>query len=79
VTASRLKAEGVVRGIPDLYIPAWSLWVEMKRSKGGSVSPDQKAMMEYLKSYCRHTVMVTKGADDAINQIETFVQRLQKW
>ena len=79
MTASRLKAEGVVRGIPDLYIPAWSLWVEMKRSKGGSVSPDQKAMMEYLKSYCRHTVMVTKGADDAINQIETFVQRLQKW
>lgn len=79
VTASRLKAEGLVRGIPDLYVPAWSLWIEMKRSQGGSLSPDQKAMIEYLKSYCKHTVMVAKGANDAIDQIEYFVQRLEKW
>ena len=40
--ATRLKAEGVTRGIPDLYIPACNLWVEMKRATGGRLSPDQK-------------------------------------
>jgi hypothetical protein len=79
VTASRLKAEGVVKGIPDLYIPAWNLWVEMKRIKGGSVSADQKSMMEYLEKYCRHQTIVAKGSDHAKEQIADFVQRLEKW
>jgi hypothetical protein len=79
VTASRLKAEGVVKGIPDLYIPAWNLWVEMKRTKGGSVSPDQKSMMSYLEKYCRHQTIVAKGSDHAKEQIAHFVQRLEKW
>ncbi len=79
VTASRLKAEGVVKGIPDLYIPAWNLWVEMKRTKGGSVSADQKSMMEYLTKYCRHQTIVAKGSEDAKKQIAHFVQRLEKW
>jgi len=79
VTASRLKAEGVVKGIPDLYIPAWNLWVEMKRTKGGSVSADQKSMMSYLEKYCRHQAIVAKGSDHAKEQIEHFVQRLEKW
>ena len=78
-TANRLKAEGVVKGIPDLYIPAWNLWVEMKRTKGGSVSPDQKSMMEYLTKYCRHQTMVAKGSEDAKSQILDFVQRHEKW
>ena len=38
--ATRLKAEGVTRGIPDLYIPACNLWVEMKRATGGRLSPE---------------------------------------
>ncbi len=79
VTASRLKAEGVVKGIPDLYIPAWNLWVEMKRTKGGSVSADQKSMMAYLEKYCRHQTIVAKGSDHAQEQIAHFVQRLEKW
>ena len=29
--ALKLKLEGVVRGVPDLYIPAWRTWIEMKR------------------------------------------------
>ena len=40
--AKRLKAEGVVRGVPDLYVPTWNLWIEMKRASGGRLSPDQK-------------------------------------
>lgn len=48
--AGRLKAEGVSKGVPDLYIPAWRVWVEMKRQKGGAVSPEQKDWHKYLES-----------------------------
>ena len=71
-TAGRLKAEGVSSGVPDLCIPAWRLWVEMKRTKGGSVSPEQKDWIKYLEDvgYC---VKVCKGAEDAKKQIQAFV------
>jgi hypothetical protein len=70
-TAGRLKAEGVSSGVPDLCIPAWRLWVEMKRTKGGSVSPEQKDWIKYLEDvgYC---VKVCKGAEDAKKQIQAF-------
>ncbi|MBT4079760.1 MAG: VRR-NUC domain-containing protein [Gammaproteobacteria bacterium] len=63
-TAMRLKAEGVSSGVPDLYIPAWKVWVEMKRTKGGSVSVNQKDWIVYLESI-GDTVAVCKGADQA--------------
>jgi len=66
--AKRLKAEGVVRGIPDLFIPQWNLWVEMKRESGGRLSPDQKSMITYLESI-GNTVIIGKGAADASKQI----------
>ena len=36
-TAAKLKVEGVSAGVPDLCIPAWGMWIEMKRQKGGRV------------------------------------------
>jgi len=66
--AKRLKAEGVVRGIPDLFIPQWTLWVEMKRISGGRLSPEQKAMIQYLEGLGQK-VIVAKGAADASKQI----------
>lgn len=70
-TAGRLKAEGVVSGVPDLFVPAWRLWVEMKRTKGGSLSPEQKDWIAYLQEvgYC---AIVCKGAEDAKRQISAF-------
>ncbi|MFI3270839.1 MAG: VRR-NUC domain-containing protein, partial [Pseudomonadota bacterium] len=51
--ASKLKAEGVKAGIPDLFLPVprgelHGLYIEMK-AQGGKVSPAQKAMMKALK------------------------------
>jgi len=66
--ATRLKVEGVVRGIPDLHIPAWGVWIEMKRTKGGRLSPEQVAMIEYLEGI-GHTVIVGRGFEDAKEQI----------
>ena len=70
--AKRLKAEGVVRGVPDLYVPAWNLWIEMKRQKGGSLSREQKEMIEYLHGI-GHTVIVGRGAADASSQVLEFI------
>ena len=71
--AKRLKMEGVVRGVPDLFVPAWNLWIEMKRVSGGKLSPDQKQMIEYLEG-ARHTVIVAKGATDASQQVLKFME-----
>ena len=70
-TAGRLKAEGVASGVPDLFVPAGRLWIEMKRIKGGSLSPEQKDWIKYLESvgFC---CIVGKGAEDAKRQISAF-------
>ena len=68
-TASRLKVEGVVAGIPDLFVPEWSLWIEMKRVKGGRLSPAQVERIEYLTASCGHEVIVGAGFEDAREKI----------
>jgi len=75
--AKRLKAEGVVRGIPDLYIPEWNVWVEMKRVTGGRLSPDQKGIITYLENI-GHKVIVGKGAGDASKQVLEYLKLKQE-
>lgn len=65
-----LKAEGVSPGLPDLFVPEWLLWVEMKREAGGIVSPVQRDWIEYLEGI-GHRVIVGKGFEDAKRQIES--------
>lgn len=74
--AKRLKAEGVVRGVPDLFIPEWRLWVEMKRSKGGRLSPEQKEMITYLE-IIGHKTIVGNGAEDASKQVLEWLGSLK--
>lgn len=76
-TASKLKAEGVRAGVPDLFLPVASrgvhgLWVELKRAKGGRVSPEQEGWAKALieQGYC---VVVCYGADEAIQQIRGYL------
>ena len=63
-----LKAEGVQAGVPDLFVPKWLLWVEMKREAGGVVSPVQREWISYLESI-GHRVIVGRGFEDAKRQI----------
>lgn len=62
--AGRLKAEGVTPGVPDLFIPALGLFIEMKRTQGGSVSAEQKRVMAALE-LCGYQCAVCKGCDAA--------------
>lgn len=70
--AAKMKATGTVKGIPDLHVPAWLLWIEMKRQNGGTVSPDQKEKMAYLQSI-GHTCMVCAGNEIAQQMTRAFV------
>ena len=66
--AAKMKATGVSSGVPDLFIPAWRVWIEMKREKGGTVSADQKEWIAYLEE-CGYRCFVARGAEDAKRQI----------
>lgn len=68
-TAIKAKKEGLSSGFPDLMIPAWNCYIEMKRQKGGVLSPEQKEWHQYLEDHCDAVVIVAKGCDDAIRQI----------
>jgi hypothetical protein len=65
---ANLKAEGVSAGVPDLVVPAWLLWVEMKREAGGTVSPSQRDWISYLESI-GHQVIIGMGFEDARQQV----------
>ena len=70
---ARLKAEGVSAGVPDLFIPAWNVWIEMKRSKGGRTSDKQKDWLAYLETV-GHEVYVCAGFEAAKKTIQ-LIQR----
>jgi hypothetical protein len=69
--ARRLVAEGVVAGIPDLFVPEWRLWIEMKRTHGGVVSQAQRRIAERLESW-GYTVIFGAGAADASRKVLEF-------
>lgn len=71
--AMKLKLGGVSAGVPDLCIPAWHLWIEMKKLKGGILSKDQKSWIEYLEG-CGDSVIVGRGCEDAKRQVLLFLQ-----
>jgi hypothetical protein len=72
-----LKLEGWNRGVPDYIIVLPHnevLWVELKRTKGSTVSTEQKAWIEALNwpggnSHAR----ACKGFDEARAFIDTYI------
>jgi hypothetical protein len=70
-TAAKLKVEGVSAGVPDLYVPAWKLWIEMKRAKGGVVDKLQKDWHDYLTKIGDKAI-VCRGAEEAKRMISVI-------
>jgi hypothetical protein len=70
--AKRLKAEGVVAGVPDLHVPEWRLWIEMKRATGGRLSADQAEIIRHLQDI-GYTVIVGHGAREASAKVLEFI------
>ena len=72
-----LKATGATAGVPDLFLPVptsqyHGLFIEMKRTKGGKVSPEQKEWLEYLNS-AGYRAVVCKGFLEAKAVIESYL------
>ena len=70
-------ALGVRKGVPDLLMPVpmhgyHSLWIEMKRSGGGTVSREQRAWVEALNKM-GHRAVVCHGADEAIAELSKYM------
>jgi len=76
VVAVKLKKEGVKKGVPDLFVPKWKLYIEIKKQKGGVVTKDQKEVIEILES-SGYTVFICNGCDEAIKKVEQFVGSMQ--
>lgn len=77
IVASRLKAEGVRAGVPDLFLAvargdAHGLFIEMKKPKGGRVSGKQYEVMSTLSDQGYQTT-VCHGWLDAKATIETYL------
>lgn len=80
----QLHKQGCLNGIPDLCLPVpshhsdgnihyLSLWLEMKRTKGGVLSPEQEWCMTQLRFY-GHRVEVCPGAKSAIAVLEDYLR-----
>jgi hypothetical protein len=77
-TAVKLKKEGVLAGVPDLFlmIPMngyHGLWIEMK-VKGGRVSDSQKQFMG-AATLMGYPAIVCYGFDEAKNAINNYLRK----
>lgn len=77
ITAARLKAEGVQRGIPDLCLPVarggfHGLYIEMKTATGRA-TPEQRDWLTWLagEGYC---VAICHGWRSAVAQLTAYLQ-----
>jgi hypothetical protein len=83
----KMKAEGVKRGVPDIFlpVPSWGrytnegkvdwyhgLFIEMKRRKRGSLSKYQKEWIEKLREQ-GYRVEVCKGWEEAIEVLKDYL------
>lgn len=75
IVAKKMKAEGVLRGVPDLFVPQWKIWIEMKKDKTQKPSQVQLEMMNHLESI-DYTTIVAFGCDDAISKIKRFFEHV---
>ena len=79
IVASKLKAEGVLSGVPDLHIPIakkgfHGLYIELKNGKIGKVSDNQKTIMEKLQSE-GYQCEVCRSFDEFRNVVDYYMNQ----
>ena len=77
ITGARLKAEGVVAGVPDIFLAVprqgfHGLYVELKRQKGGSLESSQEDIIARLRQ-AGYRVEVCMGWWEAREVIENYL------
>jgi hypothetical protein len=79
------RMAGVVKGVPDLIIvipPQYrfngehkTIFIEMKKEKGGAVSKEQKEWIHDLENSTGVSASVCRGHLQAIEYLETFLEK----
>lgn len=82
VVAAKLKAEGVVSGVPDLHIPVprggyASLYIEMKNGKAGRLSDHQKEIIPRLQAY-GNKVVVCRNFEEFKQEVEEYLDTTER-
>ena len=77
IVAAKLKAEGVLSGVPDLHIPLakngfHGLYIELKNGKAGRVSDNQRTTMEKLQSE-GYRCEVCRSFDEFKNVVDDYM------
>ena len=75
---AKYKAAGMRNGFPDLFLPIPSgiyhgLFIEMKRTKGGTISPQQRDWLAYL-SQAGYQAHCCAGFDEARACIVSYLE-----
>jgi hypothetical protein len=71
--AGRIKAEGGLKGVHDLFVPSLSLWIEMKLDATKKPSKEQLEWGSYVESI-GHTWFVGNGFEDAKKKVLDFLK-----
>jgi hypothetical protein len=76
-TANKAKAEGMRKGVPDLFLPVpaggfHGLFIELKRVKNAKPSKEQQDWIEFLNKQ-GYFAIVCYGADEAIAVIQRYL------
>ena len=77
---NKFKAEGLKAGVPDIVIlleGGKTVFIEMKRKKGGTVSKEQKEWLERLR-VLGFDAYVCKGAKEAIEAVQKYLPKSKK-
>lgn len=78
VEAAKLKRMGVKRGVPDIHLPVarggfHGLYIEMKRTEGGTLSDDQEWWLKALAKQ-GYASWMCDGCDKAIEVITDYLE-----
>lgn len=78
IVASKMKAEGVTAGIPDLFIAHQAngyggLFIEMKNGSKGRLSPNQKEIISRLEC-AGYRCEVVRSFDDFVTTTENYLK-----
>ena len=77
IEALNLKMQGVKAGVPDLCMPVarggyHGLYIEMKRRKGGKISPEQESWLDALREQ-GYKAVICWGWEEAKNIMEEYL------
>ena len=79
LTAVKLKNEGALSGVPDVFIPIANylhngLFIEFK-AKGGKLSENQKIVINKLDSLGYYTV-IAYTCDEALKHVKQYINNV---